>query len=197
MRLVAEDDAPRFLQWLVDHDYPEVHRRWGIGLLAGCYKYYAITVGVQDEEPRQGVVWYHWQGVDAMVVHLAATPGLVITRNLIGDFYKVPELLGAKYLIAHVDSPEVEEFARRAGWGVKPGETSYTTSLPSPWARYDKRSSEDGSIVGRRRGRGRRSGNRQAGEEDRRGQGGGGEGEDRARQGEVVPGVPPQQRAAA
>lgn len=170
MRLVACENSRDFLDWLTAIEYPEALERWGLGLLDGCYKYWVDAQA--DDGVIHGAVWYHWWEEQTLAVHLCASPRLIITANLIGDFYKIPELLGAKYLRAIIESEAIEEFARRAGWGTKPGETIYTASLPSRWARYNARSEDDGSTVRR----GERARHIETGEADR---GGPGEGEGR------------------
>lgn len=169
MRLVACNNSVDFYDWLKFKGYPDLEATWGIGLLDACFKYW-----VKDERPLHGTwgaVWYHWgEAEDALVVHICATPGLnIFDRQLMGDFYKVPELLGARYLIAHMNMPGIGALAKFAGW--TPNEHgSYIIDLPSPWARYDpgvkgRRDGQDTRPRGRREG----PGHLEAGSEDRGG----------------------------
>ncbi len=168
MRLVAANSSKEFIEWLRERGYPDLDKTWGVGLLDACFKYWVYSENPKDNLVY-GVVWYHWgEAENTLVVHVCAIPGLnIFDRQLMGDFYKVPELLGARRLIAHVNMPGIGALAKFAGW--TPNEHgSYSIDLPSPWARYDPgvKGRKDGcDIRGRREGPGHIG----AGSEDRGG----------------------------
>ena len=164
MRLVAANSSKEFIEWLRERGYPDLDENWGVGLLDACFKYAAYSNDRQDAT-IYGVVWYHWGTYNSLVVHMCSQPGLYIfDRQLMGDFYKVAELLGASQMIAHVDAPRIVALAKFAGWTANE-HGSYIIDLPSPWARYDPgvKGQRDGQHI-----RGRREGRRhfQAGSQD-------------------------------
>ncbi len=193
MKLVMATNAQIFYGWLLRHNYPDLEKQWGVGLLDACYKYWAVhgmggRGGKDGKQTAIGAVWYHWGGatINSMVIHLCAEPGLIITPNLIGDVYKVPELLGAVRLYGYPINEDIADFAKAAGWECDE-RGDYVIDLPSPWARYKARSLEHGSVIRRRSTRQRRGGSESAtpGGPQHRGPREGGEGTDSHRRGSL------------
>lgn len=160
MKLVMATNAQIFYGWLERHDYPDLEKQWGGGLLDACYKYWAVHAtggrgGKGGKQTARGAVWYHWGGAtfNSMVIHLCAAPGLIITPNLIGDVYKAPELLGAARLYGYPINEGIARFAEAAGW-ERDENGDYSMDLPSRWARYRVRSENDGLSIRRAKGPG-------------------------------------------
>ena len=155
MKLVMANYSPVFYGWLGLHNYPDLERNWSAALLGACYRYWAVhgsggRGGKDGKQTAIGAVWYHWGGttLNSMVIHLCAEPGLIITSNLIGDVYKVPELLGAARLYGYPINEDIARFAEAAGWECDEN-GDYSMDLPSPWARYRVRSENDGLSIRR------------------------------------------------
>ena len=143
-------NAGVFYDWLLRQEYPDLEKHWGTRLLDACYKYWATDREIGMVANKGGAVWYHWGGptLNSMVIHLCAEPGLVITPNLIGDVYKVPELLGAARLYGYPINEDIATFAEAAGW-ERDEDGSYSMDVPSRWSRYRVRSENDGLSIRR------------------------------------------------
>jgi hypothetical protein len=85
-----------------------------------------------------GAVWYHWGPVPGHVYgHFCLDPRLRITRNIIGDFHKFPELMGGMELRVALEgcTDDIKKMAVIAGW-QRDGDYMFEPLNPCRWTKY-------------------------------------------------------------
>ncbi len=135
MRLEATGNLKLFIETLDLLDYPHP---WPDEFLAASITAFAKT----DEGNIVGAAFYHWGPVFGHIYcHLATLPGTIITRNVIGDFHKIPELMGGTELRVALQAvpDDIIEFAKRSGWKKSFSDDVWSIPLnPCPWTQYGR-----------------------------------------------------------
>ncbi len=136
MRLEATGNLKLFIETLDALDYPHP---WPDEFMAASIKAFVMT---EDGEIK-GAAFYHWGPVPGHIYcHMALTPGVIVTRRLVGDFHKIPELMGGFQLRFAVEavSDDIIEFAKRFGWKADGDDAWFIELNPCFWTQYAKHS---------------------------------------------------------
>ena len=133
MRLEATGNLELFLKTLDALGYPHP---WPMEFMSACIKAF-----VKDANGElQGAAFYHWGPIPGHIYcHLIMRQSAIITRNAIGDFHKIPELMGGTELRVDLQAVPASmiEFARRGGWQKdKDGASWFIELNPCPWTHY-------------------------------------------------------------